>query len=90
VAIYITFEAPISGMSLNPARTFSSAIHAGEWMGWWIYFTAPIAGMFTGIELHRVLGSHRQALCGKLNHSDANCHIRCNCIQHPATQERLS
>ena len=26
VALYITFEAPLSGMSMNPARTFGSAV----------------------------------------------------------------
>ena len=28
---YITFEAPLSGMSMNPARTFGSAFFAGDW-----------------------------------------------------------
>src|SRR5262249_28064070 len=36
VFLYITFEAPISGMSLNPARTFGSAIVGNIWIGWWI------------------------------------------------------
>ena len=31
VAAYITFEAPISGMSMNPARTFGSAYWAHAW-----------------------------------------------------------
>jgi len=86
VAVYITFESPISGMSLNPARTFGSAINAGQWMAWWIYFTAPVAGMFGGIELHRALGAKGHALCGKLNHSrSVTCHIRCNCLDRAAS-----
>ena len=40
IAIYITFEAPISGMSMNPARSFASALPAQLWTGLWIYFTA--------------------------------------------------
>ncbi|MBV8830912.1 MAG: aquaporin [Acidobacteriaceae bacterium] len=28
VAIYMSFEAPLSGMSMNPARTFGSAFRA--------------------------------------------------------------
>jgi aquaporin Z len=91
VALYITFEAPISGMSLNPARTFASAINASQWAGWWIYFTAPVAGMFAGIELHRALGTPRHSLCGKLSHSrSVPCHIRCSCIDHQVTEERRS
>jgi aquaporin Z len=91
VALYITFEAPISGMSLNPARTFGSAINAAQWTGWWIYFTAPVVGMFAGIELHRFLGTSGHSLCGKLSHSRiVACHIRCNCINHQATEESPS
>lgn len=86
VALYITFEAPISGMSLNPARTFASAVNAGQWMVWWIYFTAPVAGMFAGIELHRALGTNRHSLCGKLSHSrSVTCHIHCNCLARAAS-----
>ena len=42
VAIYITFEAPFSGISMNPARTFGLAAVASFWVGLWIYFTAPV------------------------------------------------
>jgi aquaporin Z len=45
VATYITFEAPFSGMSMNPARTFSSAFVGHLWNGLWIYFTAPLLAM---------------------------------------------
>jgi hypothetical protein len=45
VAIYITFEAPFSGMSMNPARTFGSAAVASFWAGLWIYFAAPVLAM---------------------------------------------
>lgn len=82
VFLYITFEAPISGMSLNPARTFSSAIVANLWTGWWIYFTAPVLGMLAGTELHRLLGSEHQRLCGKVNHSqNVACFVKCGCVE---------
>src|SRR6266446_4819772 len=45
VATYITLEAPFSGMSMNPARTFSSAFVGHLWTGLWIYFTAPVLAM---------------------------------------------
>lgn len=48
VALFITFEAPLSGMSMNPARTFGSAVEGNIWTGWWIYFTAPLLGMLGG------------------------------------------
>jgi aquaporin Z len=81
VALYITFEAPLSGMSLNPARTFGSAVVANVWTGWWIYLTAPVVGMCFGIELHRRFTANHVRLCGKLNHSrQVACFVRCHCI----------
>jgi Major intrinsic protein len=50
IATYITFEAPLSGMSTNPARTFGSAFYALCWRGIWIYFTAPPLGMLDAAE----------------------------------------
>ena len=61
VASCITFEAPVSGMSLNPARTLAAAVPAGIWTGWWIYFTAPLVGMVAAAEIHR--GLRRPVLC---------------------------
>ena len=45
VAAFIIVESPISGMSMNPARSFASALFAGSWSSLWIYFVAPLAGM---------------------------------------------
>ncbi|MBK9984762.1 MAG: aquaporin [Saprospiraceae bacterium] len=53
VFMFISFEAPYSGMSINPARTIASAIPAHLWSGWWIYFTAPVLGMFLAAHLFR-------------------------------------
>jgi len=52
ITAFITFEAPYSGMSMNPARTFASAIVAGEWKAFWLYCTAPMLGMLTGEFLY--------------------------------------
>lgn len=52
LALYITFEAPLSGMSMNPARTLGSAIPANVFTGLWIYFLAPSIGMLTAAELY--------------------------------------
>jgi aquaporin Z len=52
ITIFITFEAPYSGMSMNPARTFASAIIAGEWKSFWLYCIAPVIGMLAGEVLY--------------------------------------
>ena len=65
---YITVEAPLSGMSINPARTLGSALLAGDFVGLWIYFTAPPLGMLLAGELYaRSVGVHR-VICAKLHH----------------------
>ncbi len=52
---YVTFEAPISGMSMNPARTLASAWPAGTWSGLWIYFTAPCLGMWMAARVFHLV-----------------------------------
>lgn len=46
LCVYITFESPLSGMSLNPARSVASAIPAKSWKAMWIYFIAPPLAMW--------------------------------------------
>ncbi|MBW6489967.1 MAG: aquaporin [Lentimicrobium sp.] len=53
LVLFIAFEAPFSGMSINPARTFSSALAANQWNGWWLYFIGPVSGMLFGGYLYR-------------------------------------
>ena len=63
VALYITVEAPVSGMSINPARTVSSALTGHIWTGWWIYFVGPVAGMSLAGWLYRRWYRHRYGQC---------------------------
>jgi aquaporin Z len=77
VAAYITFEAPISGMSMNPARTFASALAADLWTAFWVYATAPLIGMLLAAEL-RLRLSPSPVRCAKLHHENARrCIFRC-------------
>src|SRR6266849_1857902 len=60
LATYITFEAPLSGMSMNPARTFGSALPAHVWTALWVYFLAPPVAMVLAGQLYRFRrGAHR-------------------------------
>jgi aquaporin Z len=51
--VYITFESPLSGMSLNPARSVASALPARSWRAMWIYFAAPILAMLLAAAIFR-------------------------------------
>lgn len=78
VAIYIAVEAPLSGMSMNPARTFASALPAQLWTDYWLYLIAPPSGMLLAAECYvRTNGIHR-VLCAKLHHqNNARCIFHC-------------
>ena len=79
VAMYISLEAPYSGMSMNPARSFASALPAQIWTALWVYFTAPPLGMLVAAELYvRQHGIH-QVFCAKLHHHNTKrCIFHCN------------
>ena len=78
IALYIGFEAPFSGMSMNPARTLASALPAGLYTSLWIYFSAPILGMFLAAWLYTTLPGARVVACAKLHHDNpARCIFRC-------------
>jgi aquaporin Z len=78
VATYIAVEAPLSGMSMNPARSFASALVAGRWTGLWIYFTAPPLGMLAASEAYVRWPGARRVLCAKLDHGGVGrCIFRC-------------
>ena len=78
VATYISVLAPLSGMSMNPARSFASALPAHMWMGLWIYFTAPILGMLSAAELYVRWKGLQHVFCAKLHHhNDKRCIFRC-------------
>jgi aquaporin Z len=84
VALCVTFAAPISGMSINPARTFASAISAQVWTAFWIYYFVPPLAMLTAAELYlRVSGRRPREICGKLC---PNTETRCICKDCPCKE----
>jgi aquaporin Z len=77
VFLFITIEAPVSGMSINPARTVASAWPSGIWTGSWIYVTAPVLGMFLAAELYKVSNDLPPRACPKLHHGTTQRCIFC-------------
>lgn len=75
VFLYITFESPLSGMSINPARTVASALPSGIWTASWIYFIAPVGGMLLAAEIYRQFIRNPHVNCAKWNHD-----LRQRCI----------
>jgi aquaporin Z len=76
VATFITFEAPFSGMSMNPARTFGSALAGQLWTALWIYFTAPVIAMQLAAWVY--LKRQGKVHCAKFHHHNAyRCIFNC-------------
>lgn len=77
VGLFIIVEAPYSGMSINPARTFGSAFVGSIWTALWIYFTAPVLAMLLAAEIYR--RSDGTVYCAKLHHVNNKRCIFNNC-----------
>jgi aquaporin Z len=79
VALYITLEAPVSGMSMNPARSFAPALAAGVISSLWIYFVAPPLGMMLAADLYVRVHGRQSVRCAKLHHpASGHCHFACD------------
>ncbi len=74
VMLYVTFEAPLSGFGMNPARTFASALPAGIWTAFWIYLFIPPLGMLLASEIYGRIFNRQPVKCAKLIHAhDKRC-----------------
>jgi aquaporin Z len=70
VALMVWLESPISGTSLNPARSIGPALVSGTWHDQWIYLFAPVIGALLAVGAFRLLTSgERDVLTGKLFHA---------------------
>jgi aquaporin Z len=79
IALYITVEAPLSGMSMNPARSFAPALASGSVGSLWIYFLAPPVGMLLAAELYVHLVGYTRVRCAKLHHpASGPCLFNCD------------
>jgi aquaporin Z len=77
VAASITLAAPLSGMSMNPARSFASALPAGAWRWLWIYFVAPPLGMLLAAQAFLWVRGRGAVACAKLHHQNRTRCIFC-------------
>ncbi len=75
VASMVWLVAPVSGTSLNPARSFGPAFVAWFWQDQWLYWIAPPLGSLLAVSAFRLLAfGERELLTAKLFHVP---HYRC-------------
>lgn len=86
VALYIAFEAPLSGMSMNPARSLASAVPASNLAHFWLYTLAPCLGMLAAAGVSRLFSVPCD--CAKLRHDAAVACIHCGHTPAPLSGAR--
>ena len=62
VALAALFAGPISGASMNPARSLGPALFSGEWTALWLYLSAPVVG--AGLAVVGCRGVRGPECCG--------------------------
>jgi aquaporin Z len=83
IANYVFWFAPVSGFSINPARTVGSAVFAGVWTAEWVYFVAPLLGMFGAAALYVHWFGIESVLCAKLHAAPSElCPFECGVAEH--------
>jgi MIP family channel proteins len=61
------FGGPVTGASMNPARSFGPALVAGQWHEFWIYVVGPICGAALGALAYQLVrGEHPVAAGGEV------------------------
>lgn len=73
IACFITVEAPLSGMSMNPARTLGPDLVGDMFHGVWVYFIAPPIGMLAAAEVVSRMRHRLSIRCAKLYHDSGRC-----------------
>jgi MIP family channel proteins len=58
VALGSLFGGPVTGASMNPARSFGPALAANEWGDFWLYVLGPLAGAAIGAFSYQLVRGH--------------------------------
>jgi aquaporin NIP len=62
VGLDALFGGPVTGASMNPARSFGPALAAGEWQDFWVYVAGPLLGAAGGALAYQLVRGSRPAL----------------------------
>jgi aquaporin NIP len=61
VGLDALFGGPVTGASMNPARSFGPALVSGEWTDFWLYVAGPLAGATLGALAYQFVRGRQAA-----------------------------
>jgi MIP family channel proteins len=67
VGLDALFGGPVTGASMNPARSFGPALAAAEWTDFWIYVAGPLAGAALGALAYQLVRGEHAPAAGTLD-----------------------
>jgi len=65
IALAGLWAAPVSGTSMNPARSFGPALVSGDWTSYWVYVAGPLAGALLAVGCAYVLRGRGGGIIGR-------------------------
>jgi aquaporin NIP len=69
VGLDALFGGPVTGASMNPARSLGPALASGTWTDFWIYLVGPILGAAAGATAYQAVRGGRSRV-----HTDSDSH----------------
>jgi aquaporin Z len=83
ITFYVLIFAPVSGFSINPARTTGSDVFAHVWKAAWVYFSAPVAGMLFSSECYLRGAGGKEQPSGRVDETAKHYFTHRHLTSHP-------